>query len=275
MHDELNPLSDYEKAQIRSIQEWKRQEPSVVSKTVGKLFTPLVWLINKLIPQSAMHGALDLSNSAGKWMAELGTLESDAGVGDLSELLNAELTKCDELADSVHNWAIGIATSEGGVTGFFGLPGLAADIPIIISFALRTIHRVGLAYGFKLETEQERQFALGILSASGANSVEEKVAALTMLRAIEVTIAKQTWKKMAEQAAKETLSKEAGILVLRNLAKQLGINLTKRKALQAIPVIGAGIGASVNGWYIKEVGWAARRAFQERWLVHNKKIIEA
>ena len=57
MRDELNPLSDYEKAQIRSIQECKRQEPSVVSKTVGKLFTPLVWLINKLIPQSAMRGA--------------------------------------------------------------------------------------------------------------------------------------------------------------------------------------------------------------------------
>jgi len=50
--------------------------------------------------------------------------------------------------------------------------------------------------------------------------------------------------------------------------------LTKRKALQAIPAIGALIGASVNGWYIKEVGWTARRAFQERWLLENHKIIE-
>ena len=61
---------------------------------------------------------------------------------------------------------------------------------------------------------------------------------------------------------------------IKSLAKQLGINLTKRKALQAIPAIGALVGASVNGWYIKEVGWAARRAFQERWLLENHKIIE-
>jgi hypothetical protein len=148
------------------------------------------------------------------------------------------------------------------------------DVPLIISFALRTIHGIGLAYGFKLETEDERQFALGILSAGGANSIEEKIAALTMLRSIEVTIAKQTWKKMAEQAAKETFGKEAGILAIRNLAKQLGINLTKRKALQSIPFISAGIGASVNGWYVKDIGWAARRAFQERWLIHNRKIID-
>ncbi len=273
MDDELKPLNDYEQAQIRAIREWKNEEPGVVSKAVGFVLAPVAWLVNKLIPQAAMRGALDLSNVAGKWMADLGTLKSDAGVSDFSELRDAELSRCDQLADSVHNWAISIATTEGGVTGFFGLPGLIADVPLIISFALRTIHRVGLAYGFKVETEQDKQFALGILAASGANSVEEKIAALAMLRSIEVSLAKQTWKKMAEQAAKEAFSKEAGVLAIRNLAKQLGYNLTKRKALQSIPIIGAGIGASVNGWYIKDVGWAARRAFQERWLIHNKKII--
>ena len=274
MNDEPNPLNDYEKEQVRAIQEWKQQEPSVTSKVVNYVFAPVTWLVSHLIPQAAMRGALDLSSVAGKWLAEIGTLKADAGVSEFSELLNAELNKCDNLADSVHNWAIGLATTEGGVAGFFGLPGMVVDIPLIVSFALRTIHGVGLAYGFSLDTEADRQFALGILSASGANSVEEKIAALTMLRSIEVTLAKQTFKKMGEQAAKETFSKEAGILLIRNLAKQLGINLTKRKALQAIPFIGAGIGASVNGWYIKDVGWAARRAFQERWLIHNKKIID-
>lgn len=254
MGDDLKPLNDYEKAQVSAIQEWKHEAPSVVSKGVGFLFTPAISLINDLIPQAMMSTALDLSNSAGKWMADLGTLKSDAGVNDFSELLDADLNRCDKLADSVHTWAIGVAFSEGGVTGFFGLPGLVVDIPLIISFALRTIHRVGLAYGFNLETEQEKQFALGILSASGANSVEEKIAALTMLRAIQVTIAQQTWKKMAEQAAKEAFSKEAGIIAIRNLAKQIGINLTKRKVLEAIPFIGAGVGATVNSWYIKDVG---------------------
>jgi hypothetical protein len=50
------------------------------------------------------------------------------------------------------------------------------------------------------------------------------------------------------------------------LQKQLGINITKRKALAAIPVIGAAIGGTVNYWYLNDVCWAARRSFQERWL---------
>ncbi len=203
--DDNDGLSEHENAQVSAIREWKRQEPSVVSKTIGAIFAPIFWLINQIIPKVALQGALDLSDTASKWLAQIGTLKADAGVKDFADLRRTPLQQCDQLADSVRNWAVGLAAAE---------------------------------------------------------------------RAIEVTLAKQTWKKMAEQAAKEALSKEAGILAVRNLAKQLGINLTKRKALQSIPYIGAGIGASVNAWYIREVGWAARRAFQERWLIDNEKIIE-
>lgn len=156
---------------------------------------------------------------------------------------------------------------EGGITGATGVFGLAADIPAIITLALRTIHKIGLCYGFEANNEMDDQFVLAILSASGANSVSEKTAALSMLRSVEITIAKRTWKAMAEKTAQQQISKEGAIIAIKDIAKQLGINLTKRKALQAIPAVGAIIGSSVNGWYIKDVGWAARRAFQERWLV--------
>ena len=32
------------------------------------------------------------------------------------------------------------------------------------------------------------------------------------------------------------------------------------------------VGGSANGWWMKEVGWAARRAFQERWLLDAGKL---
>jgi hypothetical protein len=131
-----------------------------------------------------------------------------------------------------------------------------------------------VCYGFEVKTKQDKEFVLGILAASGANEMEEKLAALTTLRTVEVAIAKQTWKQLGQKAATNTMGKEAGVIGIKSLAKQLGINLTKRKALQAIPAIGAFVGASVNGWYIKEVGWAARRAFQERWLVENQRVIK-
>ena len=120
----------------------------------------------------------------------------------------------------------------------------------------------------------DKDFVLGVMSAAGANTVEEKMAALVVLRQVEVMIAKKSWRKMAKIAAAKKLSKEGAVVTIRQLAKQLGVNITKRKALAVIPIIGAVVGGSMNGWYIKDVGWAARRAFQERWLIDNKKIVD-
>ena len=267
-------LSVYEKKQVEQIKEWKDEEPGVVSQAIGFVTRPVTWLIQIIIPNSAIKGALDASNWAGYWLADTGDIIRDGNVNEISDLKSSSLEICDKLADSVHNWAIGFGIAEGGVAGATGLPGLAVDIPIIITLALRTVHKIGLCYGYECDSEMDRNFVLGILSASGANSMTEKVGALTTLRSIEIAVAKQTWKAMAEKAATQQFSKEGGIIAIKNLAKQLGVNLTKRKALQAIPVIGAGVGASVNGWYLKDVGWAASHAFQERWLIDNRKVLE-
>lgn len=56
--------------------------------------------------------------------------------------------------------------------------------------------------------------------------------------------------------------------------KQLGINLTKRKAMQEIYAIDGGIGAAVNGNFMRGIGYAARRSYQGRWLRDNDKWIE-
>lgn len=274
MDRKRSELTQYEHGQIEEIRKWKAEEPWVVSKALGVVLSPVTWLINKIIPEAAIRGALDLSSSAAEWLTDTADIVRDAGVASIADLRTLDLETSDSLADEVHNWAIGLASAEGGVTGVLGLPGMAADIPAIIVMALRTIHKIGICYGFEVTTKEDKEFVLAILAASGANDMEEKIAALMTLRSIEVTLAKQTWKALAQKAATDRMSIEAGIIAIKNLAKQLGVNLTKRKALQAIPAIGAVVGASVNAWYIKEVGWAARHAFQERWLLENQKIIE-
>lgn len=270
----LNDLTSYEEEQTTQIRKWKAEEPGVVSKALNVVLTPVNWLFQKIIPPKAIQGAIDGANQLGGLLADSKDILRDGRVITISELRYKDLQLSDKLADDVHNWAIGIAAAEGAGTGALGVLGIAVDIPAVITLALRTIHKIGLCYGYECSSQDDKDFILAVLAASGANSMEEKITALTTLRAIEVTIAKQTWKSIAEKAAKERLSKEAAINGLRNLAKQLGINLTKRKALVAIPVIGAAVGGTVNGWYLKEVGWAARRAFQERWLIDNNKIID-
>lgn len=272
--NESNILNIYESTQLQKIKDFKNETPSVISQGIGTVLKPLTYLTEKIIPEAAIKGALDFSNSAAKWLTDINDIKRDAKVTNIEELRYADLELCDNLADEVHNWAIGIASAEGGVVGAFGIAGMAADFPAIITLALRTIHKIGICYGYESKTELDNQFVLGILSASGANSVKEKEMALLTLKNIETMLIKQSWKTMAKKAAEQQLSKEGIVIAIKNLAKQLGINLTKRKALQAIPIIGAGIGATVNGWYIKEIGWAARRMFQERWLIENGKIIE-
>ena len=51
-------------------------------------------------------------------------------------------------------------------------------------------------------------------------------------------------------ASKNFLAK--GILSIKQAAKMIGINLTKRKSLQSIPVIGSGVGALMNGSFINK-----------------------
>jgi len=270
----MGELTGYEEEEKGAIEQWKKELPGVLSKAFGVAVEPAVWLVNAVVPKAAVSGALNLANAVAGWLTDTRDVLRDANVGSLDELRNKNLELSDDLADNVHNWAIGIAVAEGTGSGALGLLGIAIDVPAIITLALRTIHKIGVCYGYDCDfsSELDKNFVLSILRASSPNSIKEKLGALACLKTFQVTLAKVSWKKMTEMAAIKQLSKEGAIIAVRNLAKTLGINLTKRKALAAIPIIGALVGGSVNGWFIKEVGWAARRSFQERWLIENRKI---
>ena len=267
------PISDYEKNQLEAISKWREQEPGIVSQTLGAVLAPLAWVAQQVVPEATVQAAIDGASAVGKWMADAKGVLKDAGVVRVEDLRTQELELCDKLADNVHNWAIGMAAAEGTATGAFGILGAPVDIPAIITLAMRTIHKIGICYGYSCDTEKDQQFVRGILAASGANSMEEKLSALTALSALRNALIHQTWTTMAEKAAQNQLSKEAVLVMVRNLARQVGINITKRRAAAAVPVIGAAVGGSVNAWYIKEVGWAARRAFQERWLSESGRLV--
>ena len=262
--------TDYEKRQIELIKDWEQQVPGVVSKGVGLLAKPAAWLVQKVVPQSAIKAALNAANSAGKKLADESDVLRDGNVRTIEEMRRQSLEKADQLANEVHNWAIGLATAEGGAAGVTGVAGIAVDIPAVLTLALRTIHKIGLCYGYRADTKEEQDFVLSILSAAGSNSQKEKTEALLALKTIEVVVQKQTWKEIERRAGQQA-GKELGIIAIKNLCKQLGINLTKRKALQVIPGVGAAIGAAVTADFLRDVGYAARRIYQKRWLEENGK----
>jgi len=265
-------LGEYEKEQISAINEWRTEKPTVINTALGYIMFPISIFIQAVLSESTLRGAIDGTSAAAEWLTDEGDILRHWEVSDIEVLKSKGLRLSDELANEIHNWAIGIASAEGIGSGMLGLYGLALDIPFIMTFALRTIHKIGLCYGYKTKDEKNKHFVLALLSAASANTANEKAEAVKILRAVDVMIAKQTLKTVAEKAAQQQLGKEAVLIGMNNLGRQLGLNITKRKALQAIPAIGAVVGGSVNAWFIRDVGWAARRAFQERWLIENKMI---
>lgn len=268
----LPKLTNYESKQLAEIEAWKTKEPSVADKTMGIVVQPFAWMVQKLVPEKAIMGALQMARKLSTMTVDTADVLREAGVREVSDIRGKELKLSDRLADEVHNWGMGIAAAEGAGTGFFGIFGAPVDVPALITIALRTIEKIGVCYGYECKTKEDEDFIMGILAASGANTVEEKLGALMALRTVESILIRQTWKKMAETAAKNQLSKEGAIIGLRSLAKQLSINITKRKALAAIPFIGSLVGGSLNAWYLRDVGWAARRVFQERRLRESGKL---
>ena len=104
-----------------------------------------------------------------------------------------------------------------------------------------------------------------ILAAASANSLQEKAGALMAMAELE-----QRLQAVAVSGVgtgyQESLGKETVLLLIQRLARQVGINLTKRKVLEMVRGLGALVGAAMNGNYLQDVGWTARRKFQSRWL---------
>lgn len=269
----MNNLTPYENDQLRGIVTWEKEEPSVISKVGGQVFKPFTWVLSKIIPDKVMEGVLATCNTTGAFLADKGDILRDGKVDSINELRFKDLEMSDRLANNVHNWAIGFATAEGAAGGALGVPGMIADIPALITLAYRTMHKIALCYGFECTSPEEKMFLNHIIAAANANTVQEKALSVVALQQIYVMIAKTTWRKMAEKAATDKFSKEAFVMAIKTLTKSLGPNLTKRKALQAIPIVGGAVGASMNAAFINDVAWAARRNFQKRWLLINEKII--
>lgn len=259
-------VSDYEAKQTAEIEAWKRAKPSILQRRFGKLSARADWIIDRVVPYIPLGQAFDWLDATALRMVDERDLLKSAGVTDLEDLRSMDLALSDRLAENNHRWAVGVGAAEGAITGATGMMGLAADIPAIITLALRTIYRTGVCYGFDIRAQ--KGVALGILAVSGANSMAEKNQALSSLEQEHVV----TLKAPDQRTQRIAESGDATRVTIKQVSQQLGTNLAKRKVLQTIPMLGAVVGGSVNAWYIRDVSWAARRVFQEQWLRQNHKL---
>ncbi len=253
-------LTAYEKQQLAQLREWQSQPPGWLTRHLAQASGPVARFAQTLIPVSALKLALNSANSVAARLANTDRILKLADVTSLAELRKTNLERCDALAQKIRWQSIGLSAAGGVATGVVGAPGLVLDVPALLTLALHNIHRTGLCYGFDSLAQPERPYAIAVFALASANTVEEKQLALEALRQAQEPD-EAAFRDGMERAAQREMGKGAAIYSLHNLAKQLGLNLGRRKVASSLPVLGAVVGGAVNAWYLHDLAQTTRYAF--------------
>jgi len=261
-------MTPYEQKVLKQLRAWQAEAPGWGSRLLARPGSKVAEIVQVLVPTNALRAALDGADRLGRKLSDERSILKRAGVARLSELREQPLEASDRLSRTVMRRAQILGGATGAVFGVAGAAGLVADVPTLLTLAMRTIHRIGLCYGEKPAADDERRLGLGIFALVSANSAEEKTLAVQALRAGS-TLLDAAWRDGVERVTERELAKEATVYSLQNLARAIGLNLGKRKVAGSVPVLGAAVGAAVNAWYLSDVAQAARYTFQERWLTER------
>jgi len=195
----------------------------------------------------------------------------DSGVQKGDDFLRYDIRDLDSVALDCVNFNTNVATVEGGVTGATGLPGLIADIPALYGLVFRVVQEVALCYGFRVDTPIEKRHLLKIIEIGHETDAQAKREGMSELTAMRVMLRRNVpWRE---------LEKNVLIKAMRELAKKLGVKLTKRKLAQVVVVLGAFVGLAMNRRLVYDVGSAAYYAYRLRFLEdlveHRRKLADS
>ena len=251
----------------QAIEDWLQQAPSLVASGFGRRMSPALEPVLKagraVIPVGLLEQALLQGSRSSRRLALRERMLNQAGVDSVEQLAQRPLPACDRQWRKQRGWAMGLAGGTGAASGVVGMPGLVLDIPTLVLQSLIGIHRTGLCYGYDCMDDGASGFALGVFALASANTLAEKQAAWEALVALH-SLEAEALRDGLEAAVARQLGKGSVAAGMQNLARQLGVNLGRRKAAAVVPVIGALIGGSINAWVMHDLMRVARHAFIAR-----------
>lgn len=251
------------------IEQYINRNENFLSKFFSCVGAPFEFVFEKVIPEKAMQvmqttliGALGLITDAAQYVYSIDSIYNNfkvqgANVKSLSDIKNSSFETCDKIAQSFIGSNKLIAALEGGGMGLGGLVLMAADIPTLMTINFRMMSQIANSMGYDTTSEIEKVFLMNIISLANAQQ-GAKISVWAELNKISAAVLrKKSWDKLEEFML---------VKVIQEIAEKLGVNLTKRKLAQMVPIIGGGIGAGMNYVFTRDNGIAALMAYRRRRL---------
>ena len=243
------PLNAADLAELRMARQLL-ENPGLAARMTNLLGTPIEKGLG-MLPEG-WHGRI-----AGIARAAL-SKAADAAIFTLDD------TPGGKSADRWHKWG---AALSGGVGGFFGLAGLAAELPISTTLMMRSIAAIARSEGESLRDADTRSACLMVFAMGGKAAADDAVD--SGYYAVRMALAQAVGHAADYLGTKVTVDKAAAPAMVRliaAIADRFGIQVTEKAAAQAIPALGAAGGALVNTLFIDHFQDMARGHFIVRRL---------
>lgn len=242
-----SPMNDQDLAALQAAVA-KLEASSLTMQITGLVGKPIEGLLSKLPAsanqkiQKAVHLALSKSVDAALW-----------------SLPGQDTTP--EAANKTH---LGLAAVSGAVGGFFGMAGTLAELPVSTTIMMRSVADIARSEGFDVQDPIIKAECIQVFALGGPSKDDDAAeSAYYGVRNAMVAVAQEVGKGLAEVAARQAAAaagasaanggtlgaKEVGGLLVRLIeavATRFGIQVTEKMAAQAVPVIGALSGATIN-----------------------------
>jgi len=175
-----------------------------------------------------------------------------------------------------NGWHKLAVAASGGVGGFFGFAGLAAEIPVSTTIMLRSIADIARSQGESIRNVETKLECMQVLALGGESGSDDSTESGYYVTRALLT---KSMTEAAEFIAKKGFVEEGAPVLVRffaNIVSRFGIQVSEKAAAQAVPIIGAISGAALNTIFINHFQDMATGHFIVRKLerIHGKEVIE-
>lgn len=171
-----------------------------------------------------------------------------------------------EPAPSADRWHRLATATSGALGGFFGLGGLAIELPVTTVLMLRSIAEIARAEGHDLAAPETQVACLEVFALGGPGKADDP--AETAYYAVRAALA-GALADAATHIARRGLASEGAPALVRAVgavASRFGILVEEKVALGAIPVVGAVTASVINAAFTHHFQQRARGHFIVRRL---------